>query len=282
MKVVLVAALSAGLGMVPAPQKLPAPQQRYEVSSITVCPPVTVSQTGDSEFRVGAVRPVAMRIERTRVGLMCVNVDALIHMAYNGGRYGHRNAAGRDVQGGPDWIRTERYTIEGSADGVQNPDLLGAMLRTLLEEQFQLRVRRHEDNTPMYALKVARGGLKIKPLAPGDCAASGDVLSSLPQPPAAEMPVPCGTFRSSMNGAIRISDLVPATFRTLASQFDLDRHVIDKTGIKDRFAIHFEGETAGAPAAAVSKALEAQLGLTLVSTKDKRVWVQIEHIHRPG
>src|SRR6185436_2692616 len=92
-----------------------------------------------------------------------------IHMAYNGGHYGHRNAAGRDVIGGPSWIRSERYTIEGSADSVQNPDLRGAMMRSLLEERFKLRVRRGEDDVPMYALKVAPGGLKIKPMAPSDC-----------------------------------------------------------------------------------------------------------------
>src|SRR4029450_11877211 len=59
-----------------------------------------------------------------------------------------------------------------------------------------------------------------------------------------------------------------ATLKTLANLFDLDRLVIDKTGVKDRFVIHLELETEpdGAPAAAAVKALQQQLGLTAVST----------------
>jgi uncharacterized protein (TIGR03435 family) len=240
-----------------------APQQRFEASSITACPPTTATQTG-AQFTLGEVRPVGLRIERTRVAAMCVTVDGLIHMAYNGGHYGHRNAVERDVLGGPSWIRSDRFTVEGSADRVQNPDLMGAMMRSLLEDRFQLRVRRHVDDAPMYALKVAPGGLKVKPLAAGDCASA--------------------THRGSTNGTLRIWDACPATMTTVANLFDLDRHVIDKTGVKDRFNIHLEIETAppGAPTtAAVTKAFEQQLGLTLVSTKGKRSWVQIESVDKP-
>jgi uncharacterized protein (TIGR03435 family) len=262
-----------------------APPQRYEVASVKPCPSTTLTQAGESaQFTLDAVRPVYQRIERTRVGFYCLTVESLIHMAYNGGHWGHRNAAGRDVLGGPSWIRSERYTIEGSADGVANPDLMGAMMRTFLEERFQLRVQRKVDNVAMYALKVARGGLKIKPMAPGDCvAASGTVPSVPPQAPETGQTVPCGTFQGSMNGTLHTWNLAPATLKTVANLFDLDRHVIDKTGVKDRFVIHFEHETAppGAPIAAVTKELEQQLGLTLVSTKGKRSWVQIERVERP-
>ena len=248
---------------VSAAQKAPASAQRFEVASVTECPPTTVTQTG-GQFAMGAIRPVGLRIERTRVAVMCVTAASLIHMAYNGGHYGHVNAAGRDVRGGPSWIRTDRYTIEGSADGVRNPDLTGAMLRSLLEERFQLRVRRTVDDAPMYALKVARGGMKIKPMPEGDYVATSKV---------------------SMNGPLHIIDLAPATPKALANLFDLDRYVIDKTGVKDRFVIHLEVETAvpGTPSAtAVMKAFEEQLGLTLMSTKGKRSWVQIESIERPS
>jgi uncharacterized protein (TIGR03435 family) len=266
-----------------AAQAKPASSQRFEVASITACPPATVAQAG-AQFTLGEIRPVGLRIERTRVTVMCVTIDSLIHLAYNSGHYGHRNAAERDVLGGPSWIRSERYTITGSADGVQNPDLTGAMMRNLLEERFQLRVRRGVDDAPMYALKVARGGLKIKPMAASDCVeASGTVPSAAPRAPAGTQ-IPCGTFRGSMNGTLRIWDLAPVTLKTIANQFDLDRLVIDKTGVKDRFVIHLEVETAppGTPTAAVIKAFEEQLGLTLVSTKGRRPWVQIESIEKPS
>jgi len=276
---ILFGALPSRVRMVSA-----APSQRFEVATVTACPPATVQQTG-TQFTLGAVRPVGLRIERTRLALMCVTVESLIHMAYNGGHWGHVNAAGRDVRGGPSWIRSERYTIEASADGVQNPDLTGAMMRSFLEERFQLRLRRSVDNAPMYALKVARGGLKINPLAASDCVtASGAVPSAPPQAAGTGQQVPCGTFRTSMNGTLRIWDMVPATLKAFANVFDLDRQVIDKTNVKDRFAIHLEFETVPptAQTTALIKALEQQLGLTLVSTTGRRSWVQIEQIERPG
>lgn len=257
--------------------------QRFEVATVTPCPPATVEQSG-TQFTLGAVRPAGLRIERTRVTFMCVTVESLIHMAYNGGHWGHVNAAGRDVVGGPSWTRSERYTIETSADGVRNPDLTGAMMRSFLEERLQLRLRRHVDVAPMYALKVARGGLKIKPLAASDCvAAPGAAPSASLQAPETGRPAPCGTFRTSMNGTRRIWDMVPATFKAFVNVFDLDRQLIDKTDIKDRFAIHLEFETVppSAQTTALVEALEQQLGLTLVSTTGRRSWVHIDQIERP-
>jgi uncharacterized protein (TIGR03435 family) len=86
-----------------------------------------------------------------------------------------------------------------------------------------------------------------------------------------------------MNGTLRVMESAPVTMSAVASLFDLDRHILDKTGVKDRFAMHLEIETdpSIAPAAAFLKALEEQLGLTLVSTKGKRSWVQVERIERP-
>ena len=257
--------LTIALLIVSGVHAAPAPRQRYEVSSVTACPPATAAQTGE-KFTLGAIRPAGIRIERTRVVFMCMTPESLIHMAYNGGQYSHPNAARRDVVGGPEWIRSEHYTIEGSAAGAENPDLRGAMLRSFLEERFQLRVRRRVDDAPVYALKVARGGLKIQPLAASECQDGS-----------------CSTYNASMNGTIRRWDLAPASMKTLADLFDLDRQVIDKTGVKERFVIHLELETApsDSPVDATIRALEQQLGLTLVPATGKRSWVQIERIERP-
>jgi uncharacterized protein (TIGR03435 family) len=96
---------------------------------------------------------------------------------------------GRRVRGGPDWIRTEAYTIEAVAGDMpadkdacapesiggrtlQDPRLpcrsanaatmSGPMLRALLERRFGLKARIETEQTPAYALVVAPGGLKMK------------------------------------------------------------------------------------------------------------------------
>ena len=102
---------------------------------------------------------------------------------------------GRRVRGGPDWMRTEAYTIEAVAGVCRRhkeacaPDSIGGragqlpnqpprpgmpcrsanaasmsgpMLRALLERRFGLKAHIEEEQTPAYSLVVAPGGLKMK------------------------------------------------------------------------------------------------------------------------
>jgi len=47
--------------------------------------------------------------------------------------------------------------------------MTGPMLGALLEERFQLKTHREQEQIPMYALTVATGGLKLKPMDDGGC-----------------------------------------------------------------------------------------------------------------
>ncbi len=102
---------------------------------------------------------------------------------------------GRRVRGGPDWVRTEKYTIEavakvGGGQDVCIPDVLGGravpvpsslanqpdrscntanvnamsgpMLLALLERRFGLKARIVTEQVPSFSLVVAPGGLKMK------------------------------------------------------------------------------------------------------------------------
>jgi uncharacterized protein (TIGR03435 family) len=101
---------------------------------------------------------------------------------------------GRRVRGGPDWMRTEAYTIEavagdmpadqdacgpassgGRASQLPNQprppglcysanaaSMSGPMLRALLERRFGLKAHIVTEQTPAYSLVVAPGGLKMK------------------------------------------------------------------------------------------------------------------------
>jgi len=95
---------------------------------------------------------------------------------------------GRRVRGGPDWMRTEKYTIEAVARVGDGQDacvplggragpapaasgicysanaaaMSGPMLRALLERRFGLKAHIETEQTPAYTLVVAPGGLKMK------------------------------------------------------------------------------------------------------------------------
>ena len=59
--------------------------------------------------------------------------------------------------GGPDWINTDRFDIEGSVEGTPTQDQMLEMLRSLLADRFKLAVHRETRQMPAYALTLARG-----------------------------------------------------------------------------------------------------------------------------
>jgi Protein of unknown function (DUF3738) len=78
------------------------------------------------------------------------------------------------ILGEPGWVKN-RYDIETKVDPDDAPKLKNrkmhqrrAMLLPLLEERFNLKYHQEARELPMYALVVAKGGLKMKASAPED------------------------------------------------------------------------------------------------------------------
>src|SRR5690242_13058881 len=65
---------------------------------------------------------------------------------------------------GPDWMTTERFDIAAKLPEGGKADQIREMLQTLLEQRFQMKVRRDQKEFPVYGLVVAKGGLKTKEL----------------------------------------------------------------------------------------------------------------------
>jgi uncharacterized protein (TIGR03435 family) len=87
--------------------------------------------------------------------------------------YGLGVEDGVRVRGGPDWVRSDRYTIEAVADAAATADdMRGPMLRDLLERRLQLTLHVDSEQLPGFALLVADGGVKtLTPRRDGDCSA---------------------------------------------------------------------------------------------------------------
>jgi uncharacterized protein (TIGR03435 family) len=67
-------------------------------------------------------------------------------------------------------VRSDRYTIDAVAGDTADPVAMSQpMLRSLLEKRFQLKTHVETEQIPAFALTVAPGGLKIKPVADGAC-----------------------------------------------------------------------------------------------------------------
>jgi uncharacterized protein (TIGR03435 family) len=73
------------------------------------------------------------------------------------------------IAGGPAWINSERYEIEAKADGNASRAEMFLMLRSLLEDRFQLKIHREIKELPVYALVAAKSGFKLPPPKEGSC-----------------------------------------------------------------------------------------------------------------
>jgi uncharacterized protein (TIGR03435 family) len=286
----------------PTPDSSPRPAQspaRYEAASVRPCTDIEDLQPGRARGSAGGTNA---SFSPGRFSVPCVTLEQLVYLAY--ASYGAREderlandylgtaSDSTKVRGGPEWAHSHRdkWAIEATAPGVTDrATLMGTMLRTLLEERFKVKVRRAEETVPMYALRVARGGLKLKPMNDGDC-------ESNPQlPPSADAKPPCG-YMARSGGAVHHWRFVGFRLSFLARQLAeaVRLHVIDETDIDSMFTItlHFGGDeptasggnadrAASADVPSIFTALEEQLGLKLERTTGSRGYLVIDRAERP-
>jgi uncharacterized protein (TIGR03435 family) len=140
------------------------------------------------------------------------------------------------MEGGPSWMQSEHYSLSAKADGpVRTEMLAGPMLQSFLEERFQLKTHRETRERPVYAMTVAKGGLKVQPLAEGACTPLD--LTHPPAPPKPGDPPPnlCGVM---MMGPLAKGDMMievrGSTMMQLAQRLSgrVDRTIVDKTGFQ--------------------------------------------------
>jgi uncharacterized protein (TIGR03435 family) len=111
------------------------------------------TQSSSPAFEVASVKPNKSANERggeewfpNRYSATNVRLRTLIHAAYGiPNPYGQRHY----LAGGPDWLDSERFDVEGKVEeGALSPNLsnkdridqMRLMLQTLLEDRFQLKV----------------------------------------------------------------------------------------------------------------------------------------------
>lgn len=257
---------------------------RFEVASVKPCrtyiPPG--GRTG------GIASPELLDID-------CSTVRELIKEAYVTFGSGTRvTPLNTPIEGGPGWTDSERYEIKARAPGVTNQVILhGPMLQALLEDRFGLRIHRETREISVYALVVAKGGSKLHPFREGTCNAY-DITASFPPPPPPDNP--CRN-RGTLRGGLIVLDIQGATLDEFATMYlrNVDRPVINRTGIKGRFDIHLEfapdenmvpfpGDLPATESTGPSifTALQEQLGLKVEPSKGPGEFLVIDGVERPS
>jgi uncharacterized protein (TIGR03435 family) len=161
------------------------------------------------------------------------------------------------LTGGPGWLDSDRFDVEGKADGAADAAQLRAMLRTLLAERFKLVVHRETREMAAYNLVAGKNGVKFPEIKPGE-------------PPPAPPPLKEGA----------VGTMFAANFTALADMLSspdlLGRPVLDKTGIVKNYLIAIQY----GPDEDMVTIVQDQ-GLKLESVKAPIEFVVIDHAEKP-
>jgi bla regulator protein blaR1 len=299
-------ALVTTIGLAQSQTVTPA-RPRFEVATIKLNP----------ECRSGRMPPATQSPGRWKTE--CSTLYDLIRTSYisfaNGVSPDPR-AQRVEISGGPDWAKTDFYALEGKAEG--DPPLLqmlGPMTRVLLEDRFKLRVHRAEKEAPVYALTLAKKGVKLQRAKEGACIPFDFNHPPAPSPPGQSPPNFCGE-RLKGSPLLTNLDMYGMSMTEFAARLAtrMDRDVVDHTGLQGSFDFHLEftpdeatpgfgrggpglapglvgvlpatrttatspADPAGGPS--IFSALEEQLGLKLEPAKGTAEVLVVDHAERP-
>jgi uncharacterized protein (TIGR03435 family) len=224
------------------------------------------------EFEVASVKPVAGEVPNHPVGLRIhhgtLNVDDGRLRQIIGLAYGIQRV---NVQGGPNWLDTEKYNIVAKAGSVDaSPEQIKAMLQTLLAERFKLVLHRETKELPVYTLLVGKNGSKLQEAKEEEKGSS----SVTPTPRGLQM--------------IYQKVAMPLLINTLANM--LGSPVLDRTGLTGRYDFTLEWSpdsfqrpgngVAAEPWPDIFAALQEQLGLRLEKKKGPVEVLIVDHAEK--
>jgi len=259
-------------------------------------PVLAFAQDAPKAFEVVSIKPNAANDNRI-----------MIRMA-PGGRFNANGATlkmlvgqafnMRDFQitGGPGWIGSDRFDIdakgpEGMPDRVP-PEVLRPMLKSMIEDRFQLKYHTETKELPVYVLTQMKGGHKMK------------VVEEVAPTPGVGGPGPGGRApqRIMMGRGQFKGESVPMSMLVQQISQVLGRTVIDNTGLPGTYEVdlqwtpepgHGGGGPGGPPASAdavagadtsgptIYTALREKLGLKLDSQKGPVEIMVIDSVAKP-
>jgi uncharacterized protein (TIGR03435 family) len=171
----------------------------------------------------------------------------------------------------PDWARTEHFDVDGVSEVEGKPNLrqFQSMVRKLLADRFGLKLHHEQREMPVFALTVAKGGVKI-------ARSTGDP-NGLPR-------------EDGEGGNVRTCQFANTSMADLALYLllDVDRPLVDQTGLHGRFDFQLkwsrdESSTADPNAPpGLFTAIQEQTGLKLEPTRAPADVLVIDKVEKPS
>ena len=187
----------------------------------------------------------------------------------------------KQVVGGPDWISSDKFDVDGEPDVPGTPDAnqVKGMVQKLLTDRFALKFHRETKTMSAYMLTVAKNGPKLE-----KSQADPSALPSL-------------FFRQL--GVLTVRNATMMDFARLMQTAVFDRPVVDQTGLEGKWNFvlkwtpdesQFQGmgmkvppptDAADAPPPLFT-AIQEQIGLKLETGKTDVPVLVLDHVEQPS
>lgn len=185
------------------------------------------------------------------------------------------------IAGGPKWMDSARFDIEAtmnpddatrfdSLSPTQKREMKKAMVQKLLTERFHFKFHWEERELPVYALTVAKGGLRLQPAA--------DVKH--------------GSQWSLGSGKLQCKNVTLSQLADLFTQSaanELGRVVVDRTGVSGAYdlnvtwAVDMSASPSSSPTGpSLFTAIQEQAGLRLESAKAPVKVLVVDQLEMPS
>ena len=194
-------------------------------------------------FEVASIRPSADQVTGVRVGFQAtgsqVRVTGMSIKDYVGIAFGTRP---QQIEG-PEWIGSQRFDVVATIpDGVPSSQAT-AMLRTLLEDRFQLKVHRESKDLPVYVLGVSKAGARLtesKPDPNATAEPAGTVnVSGGGNNTGVGVNIGGGRSFAVADNQVQIRGMQMRDVAEVLTRF-VDRVVVDQTGLTKTYDVTLE------------------------------------------
>jgi uncharacterized protein (TIGR03435 family) len=242
-------------------------------------------------FEVASIKPNASRDAAESVSLQSgggvrltgFRLQTLIRVAYATGI----SLSPEQVVGGPSWINADRFDIVAKAEGDLMFDVEGrrparviAMLKTLIEDRFAVRVHTESRSMPAFALRRARKDGRLGSQL-SESTAQCPRYGTGAVPAAGDSDRWCGFRRGP--GSMTARYVTMPEVATYFSGFAVvGRPVLDRTGLAGRYDLRVEFiEGPDADSGSLFTAVAEQLGLSFQNERATVPVVVVDRAERP-
>ena len=211
--------------------------------ALCLCSGVAMAQDRPA-FEVASIRPSADQVTQVSAGARVtgsqVRIVGMSLKDYIGVAYRVRP----NQISGPEWLAQQRFDITATLPEKASPNQVPEMFESLLADRFAMKTHRETKEFPVYALTIAKTGLKVKELAPDpapdpngkpqafEVAATGSGNG-------VDVNLGGGSSFSMGNNRLEAKKITMTALADLLSRF-VDRPVVDMTLLKGRYDVTLE------------------------------------------